>query len=270
MGNNPVNDADETNKPTKSEVTAGFAVAPTADEVLSLREAARQLARLAPSKKGEKIADAKLLQLLKAGKVRAGFHAPGITPIWVQVPSGYWLTISSATFKKIRVQQSSGRKGEFKVRLKSFPSEYAAARSTASAGAPSAADLLLEFLQHEDDFFEITLPLREWEDHKKLLPEPLAEFVQDNASKEKTGRSELASWKNVNAILAVYLLKRNIRSSDDESCDSIATSVLDIAARMNVIRPPSHPTLEKEVGRVLGLINSSEFESISSVNSFGR
>ncbi|MHC2275412.1 hypothetical protein ACVME8_002023 [Bradyrhizobium diazoefficiens] len=271
MAINAINGPDEMNKLTEASI-ANRAAAPAVDEVVSLREAAIQLAMVVPSKKkGEKIADAKLLQLLKAEKLHAGFHAPGIGSVWVPIPSKYWLKISGATFRKIRIGQSNRLKGEYKVRLRPFASEYAAARLGTDRQPPSAEHLFHDLVEHESDFFEVMLPVSDWEDYKRTLPEILTEFVQDDESRNKSGRNKLASWKDANAILAAYLLKREIRSSDDESCESIARNVLDIAKRMNgELRLPATATFQKEVSRVLALVDSPEFDSISAVNSFRR
>ncbi|MBR1067837.1 hypothetical protein [Bradyrhizobium liaoningense] len=271
MANNAINSPDEMNKLTEASI-ANRAADPAVDEVVTLREAAIQLGmRVPPKKKREKIADAELLKLLRAEKVHAGFHAPGVGPVWVPIPSKYWLKISGATFRKIRVGQSNRLKGEYKVRLRPFATEYAAARRGTDKQPPSAEHLFCDLLEHESDFFEVMLPISEWEDYKRSLPEMLTDFVQDDGSGGKSGRNKLESWKDVNALLAAYLLKREIRSSEDESCESIARNVLDIARRIpGKLRLPAIATFEKEVSRVLALVDSSEFDSISAVNSLRR
>jgi hypothetical protein len=71
MVDNSATRGDEKNE--KNEIDSSDISGPQVGNTVTLRDAARTLAGVAPSKKGEKISDGKLLRALKSGEVRAGF-----------------------------------------------------------------------------------------------------------------------------------------------------------------------------------------------------
>jgi hypothetical protein len=85
-----------------------------AQPTITLRDVGRRLARLPSSKTGG-IADGKLLGLLKAGELKAGFYFPGPYLSWIPISPSYWAGISSDQFTSIRRSDKKNLRGTFKV-----------------------------------------------------------------------------------------------------------------------------------------------------------
>src|SRR5262249_7908 len=71
------------------------------DGDITLRELALRLEKIR-CPKSKAIADGRLLSLLKAGELKAGFHFPARTVRWIPIEPDYWRTVSSNRFRSIR------------------------------------------------------------------------------------------------------------------------------------------------------------------------
>jgi len=66
------------------------------EETITLREAARQLARK-ENPKGKAIQSSNLLSVLRSGELKAGFYFwDGTT--WIEIPDAHWGKINSTKF----------------------------------------------------------------------------------------------------------------------------------------------------------------------------
>jgi hypothetical protein len=95
----------------------------TNQRTLTLRAVALELGK-SQAPNNSKIADGKLLGLLKSGELTAGFEFPGLVTRWVPIPATYWMRITSDKFRGIRRGGNSRADGTYKVRVSSFVDEY--------------------------------------------------------------------------------------------------------------------------------------------------
>ena len=253
---------DEKNEKNEKEFS-GIGGPPVGDTII-LRDAARTLADVAPSKKGEKISDGKLLRALKSGEIRGGFHCSTDPLIWISIPQTYWVDITSDDFRRIRY--SSGKKnrtGAYKVTLKDFPKQYMSAciRVAKDAGKEVSPDWMIDTfyaaVNQIGSEFEVEIPKENWEQYlaTEVARKSPSDVEMDPDTDFGSGRKAYSGWKALNAMLAAYLVAYNIRSEEDEKAEAVAAIVYERVKNLKEkTRLPKLTTFEKEVGLVFGLI----------------
>jgi hypothetical protein len=170
------------------------------EPTLTLREAALRIAKISGSR-SDKIEDSKLLGLLVAGHLKAGFHCPGPFVSWVPIPASYWKGINSAKFRTIRRSSTDNKlTGTYTVHLGQFANEYVGILSKnlsleqQQQGAVWAT--LATILQIASRRYEVVLTEKEWQDY--LQSNDLSDLSVTKAS--KSGRRQLKGWRGL-AIL---------------------------------------------------------------------
>lgn len=184
------------------------------DQTTSLREIAVRLARFPISKSRDKIADVRLLSLLKTGELSAGFHFPGLVGSWIQIPVAYWLGVTGDKFRSIRYASGDKKRtGVFKVKISDFAQEYADLVLNASKSAAKSErnrDLTALFVEElrlaisaAAADYEVVILERDWEVYlqRNKLQEPPAH------EKSKVGRHPKTSWRDLSIIIGAYLMK---------------------------------------------------------------
>jgi hypothetical protein len=111
-------------------------------ETISLREAAKKLARLHPSQKT--IDDEKLLTLLRNGELSAQFAVRDSIVEGIDITADFWRTVLIERFSSIRRSNSNKkRRGTFTVSLNEFREQYVA---LAKKRKPPASDWIAKEL----------------------------------------------------------------------------------------------------------------------------
>jgi hypothetical protein len=170
-------------------------------ETITLRELALRLEKI-ERPKSKAIADGKLLGLLKAGELKAGFHFRGRTVRWVPIEPDYWRTVSSSRFRSIR--REGGR--VYKVNISPFANTYIESLTEIKEqkNKDSQIELLDEFkatLSAASRKYEVVVNVEEWE--RYLRTHSLAE---PSGAIGRGGRHPLAAWRKLVPIIPAYLL----------------------------------------------------------------
>jgi hypothetical protein len=264
MVDNSKNRRDKKNQKNKNEASERGDDIPRLGETVTLHDAATGLAAVAPSKKGEKISDGKLLRALKSGEVQAGFHCSTEPLIWISIPTAYWLDITSGVFRRIRVSpDKKNRTGVFSVTITDFSKQYftACIRAASEPGQELSPEWMIRTFEGAmariESTFEVEIPKESWERYlsrQAAIKSPSdVEIGPDEDS--GSGRKAYSGWKALNAMLAAYLVANNIRSNEDLKIEAVAATVYQLTKNLNEkVQFPTLETFEKEVSHVFELI----------------
>lgn len=173
------------------------------ERTISLRDAGRRLAQLLNST--ERVASGRLLSLLKAGQIEAGFQFPGTAARWIKIPTLYWVTISNDKFRVIRFSDNRSS-GSFKVRLGQFAEEIIAQiyQQVEGHGAPPSEEwkAVLKATTHT---YEVEIIEREWADFFARNAADLRQITSEK--KSRSGRHQKTGWRELSIIIGAYILK---------------------------------------------------------------
>jgi hypothetical protein len=223
---------------------------------ITLREVARRLAQLPGSPPG-KIADGKLLGLLKSGELSAGFFFPGRVVLWITIPTYYWANISSYSFRSIRRSDDDERQiGTYRVRITKFADEYANALSRMlqqnqdnDAVGQTNGLFLSEFksaLSQAYRRFEVLLPESEWASY--LQRHNLE--VLGPATKSKPGRREKQGWRRLSVIIGAYLIKHCRQTPEVIKSELAAEKIHEIAVKEKIPDLPATSTIKDVLSEI--------------------
>jgi hypothetical protein len=197
------------------------------DVTVSLREAALQLGRMTPPFGKNRLALPRLLALLRAGQVRAGFYFMTATPSWISIPLSHWAKVDQLAFRSLKI---SDGKGTYKLSISKLSDEYAQLIETVTKNDILRTELKA-VVALATQRWEVVLNGREWEQylqHEGLQePEPL-----------QKGRPPKAAWRDVAYMLPAYLILNNRTSPKDWKTDHIATEIEQFAREQGVLHPP--------------------------------
>jgi hypothetical protein len=221
------------------------------EPTLSLREVARHLAAMRSSQRG-KIDDGKLLALLKAGELKAGFEFPGLVRRWIPIPKDYWVRISSDKFRSIRRGRNKRMTGTYKVRIGRFATEYLQTVNQDIGEYPKSEANSMSMAQPFDELrnalaishlaFEVVIQDKEWK--KYIQSQPMQPGQNPRGRKQKKG------WSHLAPLLAAYMMTLDKRPSHSQDHDSLATNILAIAQAQAISDLPKRETLQKTVAQV--------------------
>jgi hypothetical protein len=218
---------------------------------ITLRDVALRLARLPKSGTG-KIADGKLLGLLKSGELKAGFHFPGEFASWIAIPPSYWAGISSDKFRSIRTSRTNrDRIGTFKVRLSQVANE--------------CVDVIFQHLNIEKDGkddavwrevkatlaaasrrYEVCIPEQDWEDY--LQRHHLEEPAPD--TKRKAGRRQKEGWRHLCVLVGAYLVKHRRMTTEEPKFEEAARQIHKIGKDEAIPGLPAWPTIKGAISEI--------------------
>jgi hypothetical protein len=222
-----------------------------APPTITLRDVALRLARLPKSGTG-KIADSKLLGLLKAGELKAGFHFPGPFTSWILISPSYWAGISSDEFRSIRISaKNRNRNGTFKVRLSQVANE--------------CVDVIFQHLNIEKDGkddavwrevkatlaaasrrYEVCIPEQDWEDY--LQRHHLEEPAPD--TKGKAGRRQKEGWRHLCVLVGAYLIKHRRMTTEQPKFEEAARQIHKIGKDEAIPGLPAWPTIKGAISEI--------------------
>jgi hypothetical protein len=226
-----------------------------ATNTITLRDVAQRLARL-PATQSGRVADSKLLGLLKSGDLNAGFVFPGRVAMWIAIPETYWATVSSYAFRSIRRSDDDDRQtGTYQVRISRFASEYVLAMKhqingehTLSEEGTTATlyDELKSALSHSSRRFEVVIREQEWLSYlaRNNINEP------SPSSKSKQGRAEKTGWRELSVIIGAYLIKHRQTTSEEMKLHLAAEHIHSLAKSSEISGLPSAATIKDTLSKI--------------------
>ncbi len=221
-----------------------------AQPTITLRDVGRRLARLPSSKTGG-IADGKLLGLLKAGELKAGFYFPGPYLSWIPISPSYWAGISSDQFRSIRRSDKKNLRGTFKVRLSQVADEYVGVVSKRlkrhERGNNDAiwkqVKATLAAASHR---FEVLIREQDWEDYLKKhnLEEPIP------VEKRKAGRRQKEGWRQLCVLVGAYLVKHQRITTEQPKIEESARQIHKIGEAERIRGLPVWSTIKDALSEI--------------------
>jgi hypothetical protein len=254
---------DEKNQKNEKKCAQIDGICPSVGETITLRNAAIALAVSAPSSRREKLADDRLLNALRTGGVKAGFHCSLEPVLWVSVPKEYWINLPSDEFRKIRISPGKkNRTGAYKVKLKDFSKQYMSARlEIAKISGESSSDWIVEAFYEAiallESMFEVVILLNTWTDYLKSqqATKPLSASEMAADERPGSGREAYSGWKKLNAHLAAHLVANGIGSHEEVEIKTVAATVYALVEKdPERARLPKLSSFEKEVSYVFDLV----------------
>ncbi len=215
-----------------------------AQPTIPLRDAALRLARLPKSGTG-KIADGKLLGLLQAGDLQAGFHFPGEFASWIPISRTYWAGVSSDKFRSIRRSEKDKSSGTFKVRLSDVADEYVKVMSQRSeidqrGTADNIWHEIKATLAVASHRFEVLIREQDWDDYLKKhnLEEPIL------VGKSKGGRRQKEGWRQLCVLVGAYLIKHHRTTKEGLKIEEAAKQIHKMGKDLDIPGLPAWSTIK--------------------------
>jgi hypothetical protein len=211
-----------------------------AQPTIPLREVALRLAQLPKSGTG-KIADGKLLGLLQAGDLQAGFYFPGEFASWIPISRTYWARVSSDKFRSIRKSEEST--GTFKARLSDVADEYVEVMSRRIDQRGSTDNIWHEIkatLAVASHRFEVLIREQDWDDYLKKhnLEEPT------RVGKSKGGRNPKEGWRDLCVLVGAYLVKHQGTTKEKLKIEEASRQIHKIAEDAGISGLPAWSTIK--------------------------
>jgi hypothetical protein len=213
-----------------------------AQQTIPLREVALRLARLPKSGTG-RIADGKLLGLLQAGDLKAGFHFPRKLASWIPISRTYWARVSSDKFRSIRRSEKYKLSGTFKVRLSDVADEYVEVTRLEIDQRGSTDNIwheIKETLAAASRRFEVLIREQDWDDYLKKhdLEEPI------RVGKSKGGRNPKEGWRELCVLMGAYIAKHHRTTKEAPKIEEASRHIHKIAEDENIAGLPAWSTIK--------------------------
>ena len=215
-----------------------------AQPTIPLREVALRLARLPKSGTG-KIANGKLLGLLQAGDLQAGFHFPGKLASWIPISRTYWASVSSDRFRSIRRSEKDKLSGTFKVRLSDVADEYVEVTSQRleidqRGSTDNIWHEIKATLAVASHRFEVLIREQDWDDYLKKhdLEEPT------RVGKSKGGRHPKEGWRELCVLMGAYIAKHHRTTKEAPKIEEASRQIHKIAEDEGISGLPAWPTIK--------------------------
>lgn len=213
---------------------------------LSLREVLKRLARIDGLPKKKTSVD-KLLTLLRAGQIKAGFIFPASELIWISIPQEYWVSLPKKRVQSLRYSSEESGSGTYEVRINDFVDQYmdAVLQLVDSAASDQETRVVGEWkraLSCSQKRYEVAVRAHDWKDY--LVRNNIAE----PAIRETRGRHQKESWRDLAAIIAARMMTLDPSKSPDHH--SIAGMILEMAKKEDIPNLPAVETLADVISRV--------------------
>jgi hypothetical protein len=215
-----------------------------AQSTISLRDVALRLARLPKSGTG-KVADGKLLGLLQAGELQAGFHFPGEFASWIPISRTYWSRVSSDKFRSIRKSERNNLSGVFKVRLSEVADDCVEVMSgrweiDQREDPNSIWNEIRATLAVASHRFEVLIREQDWDDYlnKHDLEEPMP------VRKSKGGRHPKGGWRDLCVLVGAYIVKHQRTTKEEFKIEEAARQIHKMGKDADIPDLPAWPTIK--------------------------
>ena len=213
------------------------------EQSICLRDAGVQLAHSLHST--EKVASGKLLSLLKAGTIEAGFQFPGSTVWWIKIPTRYWVTVSTDKFRVIRFSKES-TSGAFKICLGQSADEIIAqiSQQLEDQSAPTSEELKA-VLKATTRLYEVEIIEGEC---TNFLASIAAQLPPEKTS--RSGRYAKRALRELSVIIGAYILKHCKTTNEEIKIQEASEKIYQIAKSEQIADLPVAPTIKDVVSKI--------------------
>lgn len=146
----------------------------------------------------------KLLSLLKAGQIKAGFRFPAFGTLWIEIRTAYWSGVDSAEFRtSLRIEKGRPSSGAFSISLAVFAEQICDV--LAQRSEPANWKHMAELLAATGKRYEVEILEEEWARFLEASPS----YLPQPCRRSKRGRNELKSWRDLCVVIGAYIIKHH-------------------------------------------------------------
>jgi hypothetical protein len=222
------------------------------EETTTLRDAARRLAR-AKNPKGKGIQSTALFDLLRAGKLRAGFYILEGSA-WVEVPIGYWEALAVGQFRRIARETNDLKSGSFRLRGDQFPDQIAKIISDqiqiGRQGDEATLKRISDVVAMAGKRIEVTVKTADITNFLRSLG--LDDHVAYSAG---GGRRQKEGWRDISSYMAAYMVA-HYRSTPEAALkvEISGDAIYNLARQDGVPDIPVGSTIKEQISKALALL----------------
>ena len=188
----------------------------------------------------------KLLGLLKAGQIKAGFRFPAFGSFWLEIPTAYWSNVDSATFRlKLRLDSDRPSSGTFRVKLADFAEQIG--EVVAQRSKPGNSKHLAEVLAATERQYEVEILEEEWARFLEANPSHLPPPPQ----KSTRGRQQLESWRDLCVYIGAYIMKHHKKTQERMKLVEASKRIHEIAKSEKIHGLPAAGTIERALSEII-------------------
>jgi hypothetical protein len=224
------------------------------EEAITLREAARRLARIA-NPKGRTIQSSKLLNVLRSGELKAGFYFLDGTA-WIEIPDAYWRGINSNKFR-IGRKRGDSKSGTYRVKANEFPIQVVSAlcgsEQTSERQSIPSRERLVAVIEETTKWYEVTIKTKDFLEH---LP---GNGLEENKATSNVGAPRKA-WREVCRYMAAYFAAhQRDRGAELLKIKQAKEDIHKFAKDDEVKNLPAEDTIKEEISKALVLLEDQRF-----------
>jgi hypothetical protein len=223
-------------------------------ETTTLRDSARRLAR-AKNPKAKGIQSTALFNLLRAGKLRAGFYMLEGSA-WVEIPINYWEGLALKRFGKIARNPNDPKSGSFRLRGDQFPDQIAKIVSDRiQAGSRDPRTALAEIsavIAGAGKLIEVTI--------KEISDFLQTRGLREQVSPSKAGRRRKEGWRELCSYMAAYMVAhfRDLPGVELKITE-VGQAIYEVARADGVPGLPDGKSIIEYVSKAMALLKEPSF-----------
>jgi hypothetical protein len=205
----------------------------TTEPPLTLREVALQLGKIDRLPNGKPDVH-RLLALLKAEELKAGFEYPGIKVYWIRIPKSYWAGVNSRKFGVLWYKADYPKSGTYQVQITDFAGEFDQVVSQETTGTDAVLAEMKNALFAARRRYEVVITNEEWTKYLERHQIPASALQK----RSYAGRPPKDLWRQLAPIIASRMMTLDKQLLDSRDYSSIARSVCTLGNEEGIERLP--------------------------------
>jgi hypothetical protein len=231
------------------------------EETITLREAARRLARIRRPK-GKGIESSKLLNVLRSGELKAGYYIMG-GALWIEIPLMYWQAISSDRFRRIGQNPDDPKSGTYKIRTSTTLVDQVADlickaveehSPTKGHDAGAMRNAVTAVVNEAAKSYEVTVKATHFLEYLKN------HGLEEKVASTNVGRKRKEGWRELCSYMAAYFAAYQRDRGRPPKIDQAQTDIIKIAKGDNVLDLPDETTIKDQISQAVGFLDRPEFK----------
>jgi hypothetical protein len=230
------------------------------EETITLREAARRLARIRKPK-GKGIESSRLLSLLRSGELKAGCYFFRGT-VWIEIPLAHWQGIDA---NKFRIGRKAGdpKSGTYKIKANAIPDQVANVLCKLIAREEVSGQQQTKPLQEEiaevvgatATEYEATIKTKDFSDYLQR------HGLEENKTTTNVGTRRKEGWRELCSYMAAYFAAHyRDRGTEPLKIEQAKFDILELAKNGGVSDLPTADTIKEQISKAIAFLKRPEFK----------